>query len=153
MSNEYKTIVVPVDGSILADLAYQKAKRYAETYDSKLIILNVVDTTSIEMHDFEFGIDLDPVLESAQTFINDYAEDAKKSSIDYEAIATVGNAKNVILKTIEEKQADAIFMGASGTNAITRLIIGSTTDFIVRHAPIDVFVVKTHLDNHTRPTH
>lgn len=153
MSNGYKKILVPVDGSVLADLAYQKAKRHAAASGAELFVLSVVDTSGITMHDFEFGIDLDPVMEASNDFLKDYAADAEKDHIKCTTFSAVGSAKNVILETVKKEHADAIFMGSSGTNSLTRLIAGSTTDFIVRHASVDVLVVKTHMDNHTRPTH
>ncbi|MFV0557499.1 MAG: universal stress protein [Enterococcus sp.] len=151
--NEYKKIVVPVDGSILADLAYQKAKHYAEKNGSKLIVLNVVDTSSIEIYGLGFGVDINPALAQSQILIAGYEKDLKESEVIFETIATVGNPKNEILEVVNEHKADAIFMGASGVNALTRLLIGSTTEYIIRHSPVDVISVKTHLDNQKRPTH
>ena len=86
-------------------------------------------------------------------FLEDYAEDAAKDNINCKTILEVGSAKNAILETAKDQNADLIMMGASGTNSFTRLFIGSTTDFIVQNSKVDVFVVKTHMDNTTRPTH
>lgn len=37
---------------------------------------------------------------------------------------------------------DLIVVGKSGTNAFSRLVIGSTTNYIVQHAEPNVFVVN-----------
>ena len=42
---------------------------------------------------------------------------------------------------------DLIVVGATGLNAIGRMIVGSTSAYIVRQAPCDVTVVKTDEDN------
>ena len=141
----YRRILVPIDGSILADLAYQKAKCYAKQTNAHLIVLSVVDTSGIAMHDYGGGFEIDPLMNTAKEFLEDYAEDAAKDNINCKTILEVGSAKN--------QNADLIMMGASGTNSFTRLFIGSTTDFIVQNSKVDVFVVKTHMDNTTRPTH
>ncbi|EOT38107.1 universal stress protein [Enterococcus columbae] len=150
---DYRRILIPVDGSILADLAYQKAKRYAMQTNARLIVLSVVDTSGIAMHDYGGGFEIDPLMATAKEFLDDYAEDAAKDQVSCETILEVGSAKNAILEIAKDQNIDLIMMGASGTNSFTRLFIGSTTDFIVQNANVDVFVVKTHMDNTTRPTH
>lgn len=149
--NTYQVIVVPVDGSILADLAFQKAKDYALKNHAKLIVFNVVDAANV--YGIEYNLDLDPAFEASKKLVQGYAKDLKNAQVEYETFSTVGKAKVVILETVKEYHADAIFMGSSGVNAITRLIIGSTTEYIIRHSPVDLVTVKTHLDNRTRPTH
>ena len=149
----YRRILVPIDGSILADLAYQKAKCYAKQTNAHLIVLSVVDTSGIAMHDYGGGFEIDPLMNTAKEFLEDYAEDAAKDNVNCKTILEVGSAKNAILETAKDQNADLIMMGASGTNSFTRLFIGSTTDFIVQNSKVDVFVVKTHMDNTTRPTH
>ena len=42
---------------------------------------------------------------------------------------------------------DLIIIGATGLNAIGRMLVGSTTAYVVREAPCDVMVVKTDQDN------
>ena len=76
----YRRILVPIDGSILADLAYQKAKRYAKQTNAHLIVLSVVDTSGIAMHDYGGGFEIDPLMNTAKEFLEDYAEDAAKAA-------------------------------------------------------------------------
>ncbi|MGX7198374.1 universal stress protein [Enterococcus nangangensis] len=151
--NKYQKILVPVDGSILADLAYQKAKNYAIENGAELVILSAVDTTGFSFHDVDFQTDVDNFVEQSDQFLADYAKDARKDNIRFKTRSVIGNPKNAIIEEVKEEKVDAIFMGASGTNSLTRLFVGSTTAYVIRHTTVDVLVVKTHLDNKTRPTH
>ena len=38
-------------------------------------------------------------------------------------------------------------LGATGLNAVERLFIGSVSEYVIRHAPCDVLIVRTDLDN------
>ena len=60
----------------------------------------------------------------------------------------VGNAKVALTETYPvDHQIDLILVGATGLNTIGRMIVGSTTAYIVRQAPCDVIVVKTNGEN------
>ena len=43
--------------------------------------------------------------------------------------------------------ADLIMIGATGLNAVERILIGSVTEYVTRTAICDVLVVRTDLDN------
>ena len=107
----YRRILVPIHGTVLADLAYQKAKRYAKQTNAHLIVLSVVDTSGIAMHDYGGGFEIDPLMNTAKEFLEDYAEDAAKDNINCKTIIEVGSAKNAILETAKDQNADLIMMG------------------------------------------
>ena len=43
----------------------------------------------------------------------------------------------------KEYNIDLIVIGATGNGAITRAFVGSVSNYVVRHAPCDVLVVRT----------
>ncbi|EPC76844.1 Putative universal stress protein, partial [Lacticaseibacillus paracasei subsp. paracasei Lpp71] len=45
------------------------------------------------------------------------------------------------------KNIDLIMIGATGLNAVERLLIGSVTEYVTRNALCDVLVVRTDLAN------
>ncbi|MBO8441671.1 MAG: universal stress protein, partial [Firmicutes bacterium] len=42
---------------------------------------------------------------------------------------------------------DLIMIGATGLNAVERILIGSVTEYVTRTAQCDVLVVRTDLEN------
>ena len=44
-------------------------------------------------------------------------------------------------------------IGATGLNAVERLLIGSVTEFVTRNAPCDVLVVRTDLEGKSVKNH
>jgi len=52
-----------------------------------------------------------------------------------------GKPADVILKTADEENVDLITMGKSGKNGLEKLILGNTTERVVRGAKVPVHVV------------
>lgn len=67
------------------------------------------------------------------------------SQYNAHAIFTVqyGDPAAGILVYAKEHNADMILLGSHGTTAITRLLVGSTAETVMRHAPCPVVILKT----------
>ncbi|MCQ5149684.1 universal stress protein, partial [Coprococcus eutactus] len=61
-----------------------------------------------------------------------------------ETYEIAGNPKLRIVNFAEEedKNIDLIVIGATGTDMFDRLLVGSTTNYVINHAPCNVIVVK-----------
>ncbi len=61
------------------------------------------------------------------------------------AIFTVqyGDPADGILVYAKKHHADMIVLGSHGTTAIARLLVGSTAETVMRHAPCPVVILKT----------
>ncbi|KAI8847141.1 hypothetical protein BC829DRAFT_434025 [Chytridium lagenaria] len=53
----------------------------------------------------------------------------------------VGNAKNVICELAKDMNAQMVVMGKRGLGPVRRLVMGSVSDYVVRHAECPVLVV------------
>jgi len=51
---------------------------------------------------------------------------------------------HVICDLAKEKKADTIIMGQRGLGAISRTLLGSTSDYVLHHAHVPVMVVPSH---------
>ena len=54
----------------------------------------------------------------------------------------IGNAKRKLVDFAREEKADLIVMGATGADFFEHLLLGSTTHYVIDHAPCDVLIVK-----------
>ncbi|MBI2824473.1 MAG: universal stress protein [Planctomycetia bacterium] len=59
-------------------------------------------------------------------------------------IVSEGHAAEQILHTIAAERIDVVVLGAHGLGAIERLLIGSTSEKVMAHAPCSVLVVRQH---------
>jgi nucleotide-binding universal stress UspA family protein len=60
-----------------------------------------------------------------------------------EPVVRRGDAKREIVADAEEWQADLIILGSHGHSGIGRWLLGSTAEFVVRHAPCSVEVIRS----------
>lgn len=144
MMYTYKRILVAVDGSKEADLAFKKAVKICNRNQAELVIAHIVDTrayATMEAYDIR-------MTENAEKFATDmlanYKEMANSSNIQtVETVIEYGSPKVRIAKDVaKEKEIDLIICGATGLNAVERLFIGSVSEHIVRNAKCDVLVVR-----------
>ena len=88
---------------------------------------------------------------------NQQAFDAAESAgINVKTILRFGSPKVEIAKNIpKEHHIDLILLGATGLNAVERILIGSVSEYVVRNAPCDVLIVRAHeeeAEDHERIT-
>ncbi len=150
MMEDYKTILSPVDGSEESELAFRKAVHVAQKNNAKLLIVHVIDTRAIQTPSGFEGNFTDEIVRQTKVMIDRYESLARERGVqDIETIIDYGSPKVMIAKEIAvEYKADLIMIGATGLNAVERLFIGSVSEYVIRHAPCDVTVVRTDLDNH-----
>ena len=132
MLQQYKKIMVAVDGSDEAELAFKKA-------------VNVAIRNN--------GMLAEQATEMAKQTLADYESNAKKAGLNnVTSVVEYGSPKQLIAKEIpEDNQVDLSMLGASGLNAVERLFIGSVSEYVIRNAACDVLVVRTDLENQLPP--
>lgn len=148
--SEYTNILVGIDGSKQSEMAFKKAVNIAKRNQATLNLLSVVNgTKDSSSGTVTYGFIDRSMYDKATKKLTDelaklkkQAEDAGLTKVNTDVL--IGNAK-VELTTgyVKKNKIDMIVVGASGLNVVGRMIVGSTTAYVVRQAPCDVVVVKT----------
>ncbi|KZK40075.1 Universal stress protein UspA [Lactococcus cremoris] len=143
MVEQYKNILVAVDGSEQSYDALREAIETAQANDSQLKILYVLNDklANIPVH-----LDTMTLYKSVQEH-SDYVVDQvqgylKDTEVSFEIVRLTGSPKREIINYSKENNIDLIVLGSTGLDAIDRFIIGSTTQYIVNHTSCNVMVVK-----------
>ena len=151
MLQQYNNILVPIDGSKEAELAFKKAVAVTSRNGdhAHLHLLHVVDTRAFQnISSFDTAM-VEQVTDTAKKTLEKYITEANKSglkNVDYSI--EYGAPKVIIAKDVPaQKNIDLIMIGATGLNAVERLLIGSVTEYVTRTATCYVLVVRTDLDN------
>lgn len=142
--NNYKRILVGIDGSDESYKALDKAIQIAKHNNSKLFLGHIIDIRPLQTYS---TISMD-VVEHAQ--IQAQAEMEKVTNYvrardydNFEVKLEYGSPRNKMATEIpEEENIDLIVVGATGANVMERLFMGSISTHIVRHAPCDVLVTR-----------
>lgn len=149
MIQQYKHILVAVDGSDESDLAFAKAVNVAKRNQAKLFLAHIIDTRafqSVSSFDDELA---SQATELAKQTLAELAEKAKRNGVaNVVELVEYGAPKGILARQLpDEYDIDLIMVGATGLNAVERLLIGSVSEYIIRHAHCDVLVVRTDLAN------
>lgn len=149
MLQQYRKIMVAVDGSEEAELAFKKAVNVALRNNSELLLAHVIDTRSFQTVSSFDGMLAEQATEMAKQTLADYEMKAKKAGLhQVTTVVEYGSPKHIIAKEIpEDHEVDLILLGATGLNAVERLFIGAVSEYVIRNAACDVLVVRTNLEN------
>lgn len=144
MTQSYKTILVAVDGSVGAELALHKAIHVAKRNNARLVIAHVIDTRALHnVAAFDASV-YESLEKEATDLLSNYQKEAREAGIpDVQILIEFGNPKTILAHDIPKQTgADLMLLGATGLNAFERLLIGSSSEYILRHATIDLLVVR-----------
>ncbi|HFR3797072.1 TPA: universal stress protein [Streptococcus suis] len=144
MSQTYQSILVAVDGSTNAEVALQKAIQVAKRNQAKLTIAHVIDTRALHnVVAFDASI-YESLEKEAETLLGNYKKWATDAGLtDIATIVEFGNPKTLLSTNIpQEAGADLMLLGATGLNTFERLLIGSSSEYIMRHTDIDILIVR-----------
>ncbi|EEX24035.1 universal stress family protein [Lactobacillus jensenii 115-3-CHN] len=144
MLKQYSHIQIAVDGSKEADLAFSKAVAIAKRNNANLEILHVIDTRSFQnVSSFDSAM-VEQVSADAKKKLEEYYDRAVKAGIkNVHYSIEFGSPKTIIAHEFPQKhQTDLIVLGATGLNAVERLLIGSVTEYVTRTADCDVIVIR-----------
>ncbi|KXU01300.1 Universal stress protein family [Streptococcus constellatus] len=144
MLQRYQNIMVAVDGSHEAELAFEKGVNVALRNNSRLTIAHVIDTRALQsVSTFDAEV-YEELQADAKKLMDEYAQKAKEAGVtDVVTIVEMGNPKTLLATDIpDEQKIDLIMVGATGLNAFERLLVGSSSEYILRHAKVDLLVVR-----------
>jgi nucleotide-binding universal stress UspA family protein len=140
----YKKILVPLDGSTLAEAALPHAEVIAKSEDAEIILLRVPifpasgffasePSLAVKIHEQEQA--------EAVNYINAKMQELKKDNIKVSVITQDGAVPDTILAVAEETHADMIAMSTHGRTGVQRWLMGSVADKVVHHAHIPVMLI------------
>lgn len=144
MIDDCKAVLVAVDGSSQAEKAFQEALAICKRNNAKLYVLSIINNAELSTSAYSFARLFTEEKKKVETEVLKKIYDANTAGIDdVEAIVEVGDPKRFIIEAIKEKfPIDLVVMGATGKGALSRALVGTTTDYVVNHAPCTVIVVK-----------
>lgn len=141
----FKNIVVPLDGSHRAERAILVAARIARASSASITLLRAAEVPVEYPRHFAQPIsviDGAAEMKEATRYLEQIAQTSELKGIDVQMEAVFGSPA---LKVIEAAgQADLIIMCSHGYTGMTRWMLGSVADKVVRHAPVPVLVVREH---------
>lgn len=143
LDNDYDDILVPVDGSKNANLAFKRAVGMAKEYHAELHIINVIDEDALNSMSAISFDDINKLTNHNKSNLDKKVQIAKRYGVKADSEIDTGSPRVEIAHELVKKfNTDLIVMGANGKNAVERVLIGSVASYVSRVAPCDVLLVK-----------
>lgn len=138
-----KSILCPVDFSDASKNAYRYACEFAKSMGSKVILLNVIEPRPIaaEMSLNYIPLEEDLAAAAREDFIP-MVKEAETAGIDVSADVTIGLPAESILQHVAELDVNLLIMGSHGKTGLSRLLMGSVAEAVIRKAAVPVLIVK-----------
>jgi nucleotide-binding universal stress UspA family protein len=140
----YKRILVPLDGSGLAEQALPHAVDQAGCFQAELILLRVLEPLPRYSNPSLSAVrQAEQVTESlARKYLERLAADVRESGIPVQVVTIAGSTHKTIVQFAEENRVDLIVVSSRGRSGASRWLMGTVADRVVRGASTAVLVVR-----------
>ncbi len=148
-------ILLAVDGSENSDKAVSKVAEVASSKAAEINLITVIEDINISKKDStttpsprkikkirkqrekqrELEAEGESILNEAEKILNEENLEAKKVMVN-------GNAPDKICEYAEEKEIDLIALADKGRGGIKKILLGSTSEKVLRNANSPVLVIK-----------
>ena len=122
---EMKRPILAYDGSERASRAMRAAADFSAGFGIPLLVITVGRDPKLS----------ERTLEEARKYFEHFTPRAEFHLLS-------GHANEEIIKFIKERDADCLFIGAYGHSRIIEMVLGSTTEYVLRNSTCPVFMSR-----------
>jgi nucleotide-binding universal stress UspA family protein len=149
----YRRILCPIDGSETARRGLNEAIGLAKQQHARLRILNIIEEVpameswGLDIRASGYAADMLQIMESNGKKVVQLGLDlALSSDVKAEGASINSFARRSAECIVEDAlswKADLIVMGTHGHRGVSRLILGSDAEIVIRTSPVPVLLVRT----------
>jgi nucleotide-binding universal stress UspA family protein len=145
----YQNILVPIDGSDTATRGLREAMILAKGNSATLRLVHVVNTAVVALEYAEAWAASDDwserrrvvgeaALKQAENIVKQNGLHSESAMLE----TTADNTGELIVKQAADWPADVIVMGTHGRRGLSRLVLGSNAEYVLRHTSIPVLLIR-----------
>ena len=141
----YKRVLVPLDGSELAESVLPLLTEIAGPLDMTIVLVRVLEPIppmAVESTGPIVVDDLDTRRRDAAEYLAPIAIGLRARGIETTWTVRVGRAEEEIIAAARTARADLIAMSTHGRSGLGRLLFGSVAEQVLRHADVPVFLMR-----------
>ena len=140
-------IMIATDGSDASRHAANLGISLAEHSGGKVIAVYVVDMQRIghlpgfaTLHGLKESL-LDSMLEEGEEAVEYIEKKSKDDGVSFEKAILKGNPSDELLRYSKELGTDILVIGSIGRRGLSKFLLGSVAEKVVRHSDVPVMVV------------
>jgi nucleotide-binding universal stress UspA family protein len=139
----FEKILLAVDGSIHAERATQVAADMARNLKSKEIrVVVAYDAIPSYLGEPNMQIAIDARMEEAQTLLRKAVHALGEVPCEIHTELIEGSSAEAIIDVATTRKSDVIVMGSRGLGTLAGLLLGSTSQKVLAHAPCPVLLTR-----------
>ncbi|MBN1376676.1 MAG: universal stress protein [Dehalococcoidia bacterium] len=144
----YDRIVVPLDGSPLAECVVPHIEALAKSPECEVQLVTVVEPVDIPtkgkiaLSDEDLQQIYKDQEKDAHTYLNQIIDRLSKSDIQTRPLILRGKPAETLVEYIYNNSIDLLIMATHGRSGITKLFWGSIAEKVIRAVNIPVLLVK-----------
>lgn len=141
----YKRVIVPLDGSALAEGIVPFILEIAGPLDMEVVLLRVVQLRPVEVIEGGRYVKFDDIgtlTAEAREYLATVAAELRGRGVRVETAVRNGEPVAEIVAAAREADADLIAMTTHGRSGLGRLLFGSVAEEVLRRAELPVFLMR-----------
>lgn len=145
----FNKILVPLDGSELAERVFPYVEDIAKTRSSRVEVIFVVEHYEMPFHG---GVvfdeeNLKEIEESARKGAEHYVETVQKrlhsKGVDIETVVLKGKIADTLVDYASNNGVDLIIMATHGRSGLARWVVGSVADKVLHYSAVPVLLIRS----------
>ena len=141
----YRKILVPLDGSDMAEAVLPHVEMLARANGCEVVLLRVALNPAYQFAMTDpamLGVIVNDMQAEAEKYLQRVTGQLKERGLTVTSEMAEGDTATCILKIAEQKGADLIAMSTHGRSGVARWLIGSVADRVMRTAKVPVLLVR-----------
>ena len=151
----YKRILVPVDGSSLAETVLSHVQPLAQSFNAEVILLQVIVEPAEAFSAPASPLSPPKSVRKLQTRIKSYLKkmcaNLEKDGIKATYLIRGGGVVETILEVAKIMEADLIAMSTHGHSPTRLFLLGSVSYQVVRRSPLPVLLIRSENMEEAKP--
>ena len=144
----YQKMLVPLDGSEFSECVLNHVRAIAiGCHVPEVVLLGVAEPISYQVY-YMIGIedrgrDMQKETEKyVESYLSKAADSLKEDGVAVQTVVVSGRPAEEILDYANKNQVDLIIMSTHGRSGVSRWVVGSVTDKVVRHSVAPVLTIS-----------
>ncbi|RAP53326.1 MAG: hypothetical protein BZ138_01335 [Methanosphaera sp. rholeuAM270] len=130
----FEKILVPTDGSELAEKAGFEAVQLAKKVGGKIIVIHIIDQRLTRPYD--------ELEKEGNEYINIIINNAVENGVDCESMIVFGSPKYDMMKLTDKSEADCIMLGTQGRTGLKSVMLGSFAQNVIKNITLPIILIK-----------
>lgn len=143
-STPYRKVVIPLDGSPLAEQMLDYIKHVTSPTETELVLVSVFDLLQYRSIQFDHGpVRLAAtVLAELERYLNQHREKLERAGYRIHTHVMEGDVAHQIIKLAKDVEADLIAMTTHGRSGFVRFALGSIAERVIQRAETPLLLLR-----------